>query len=67
MKKIVLLAVAITLTSIGFGYAMNAHQTKEHSKCEYGTRCSACNGTGWVSNGSMKCFSCKGTGANSSY
>lgn len=65
MKKIVLLAVAITLTSVGIGYAMNVHQLKEHCKCEAGTKCSFCKGTGW--GGNVKCFSCKGTGANSSY
>ncbi|MEI6675107.1 MAG: hypothetical protein WCO57_08025 [Verrucomicrobiota bacterium] len=63
MKKIVLLAVAITLTSVGIGYAMDIHQMKDRGKCENGTRCPSCKGTGWVPNGSMKCFTCKGTGS----
>lgn len=67
MKKIVLLAVAITLTSVGIGYAMSVHELKEHSKCESGMKCSFCDGTGWQKGTSFKCSLCKGTGANSSY
>ena len=54
MKKIVLLAVAIALTSAGIGYAMNIHQLKEHGKCENGMKCGTCNGTGWK--GQVKCY-----------
>jgi hypothetical protein len=65
MKKIVLLAVAIALTSVGIGYSMNVHQLKEQGKCECGVKCSSCNGTGWQ--GQFRCTMCKGTGANGSY
>ena len=66
MKKIVLLAIAaVTLTSAGIGFAMNAHQLKEHGKCEAGAKCWRCNGTGW--DGKFKCNFCSGTGKDSSY
>jgi DnaJ-class molecular chaperone len=61
MKKIVLLAAAITLTSIGIGYAMNVHQPREHCKCGVVYKCSSCDGTGWSKDGSQ-CRVCKGTG-----
>ncbi len=65
MKKIVMLAIAVTLTSVGVGFAMNSmSQIKEHGKCE-AFKCSICNGTGWQ--GQVKCIHCKGTGANGSY
>jgi len=66
MKKSVILAIAVTLASVGIGFAMNSmSQIKEHGKCEIGHKCSFCSGTGWK--GQFKCFHCKGTGANSSY
>ena len=66
MKKIVLVALAVSLTAIGGSYALNVlKDIEEHSKCEAGYKCSFCKGTGW--SGERKCIHCSGTGANSSY
>jgi DnaJ-class molecular chaperone len=69
MKKIAMIAIAVTLTSVGVGFAMNSlGQIKEQGKCEHGTRCHFCKGSGWSGgSGNTKCIHCKGTGANSSY
>lgn len=67
MKKIVLIATAAIVASVGATYAANSMlNIREHSKCESGYKCYFCKGTGWGSN-NMKCIHCKGTGANSSY
>ena len=66
MKKFILIAAAAIVASVGVSYAANSMlKVEDHSKCEGGTRCISCKGTGWGT--SYKCSMCKGTGANSSY
>lgn len=65
MKKLLLITAAI-VASLGIGYAANSlRDVKDHSKCESGSKCGSCNGTGF--NGSFNCHLCKGSGRNSSY
>ena len=67
MKKLILIAAATIVTTLGVCYAANSlRNIADHTKCEMGTKCSSCNGTGWNSSGT-KCFTCRGTGASSSY
>ena len=67
MKRYILIAAATIVTTLCGAYASShTHDLSGKSKCEMGTKCTACNGTGWSSMGS-KCFKCNGTGANSAY
>lgn len=68
MKKYIIIAAAAIVASVGVTYAANSlRNLEDHSKCESGTKCYNCGGTGWQKNSSFKCAPCKGTGSNSSY
>lgn len=65
MKKYVIIAAAAIVASFGITYASNSlRNIEDSSKCE-SFKCTHCNGTGWQ--GNVKCFFCKGSGANGSY
>jgi hypothetical protein len=66
MKKYIIIAAAALVASVSITYAANSlRDVKDHSKCETGAKCTKCSGTGWV--GNVKCYLCKGTGANNAY
>ncbi len=65
MKKIILITAAAIVSITSIGYAAGSHLHIGKSKCDYGTRCLSCNGTGW--NGNNKCITCRGTGSTSAY
>jgi hypothetical protein len=66
MKKFLIIAAAAIVASVGITYASNSlRNLEDHSKCETGTKCGSCNGTGF--SGNFNCFLCKGSGRNSSY
>lgn len=68
MKKYIIIAAAAIIASVGVTYAANSlRDIKERSKCETGTKCYSCDGTGWTKGFNTKCFVCKGTGTNNSY
>ena len=68
MKKYIIIAAAAIIASVGVTYAANSlRNLEDNSKCESGTKCYSCGGTGWQKNSSFKCAPCKGTGSNSSY
>ena len=68
MKKYIIIAAAAIIASVGVTYAANSlRNLEDHSKCESGTKCYSCGGTGWQKNSSFKCAPCNGSGSNSSY
>ena len=68
MKKYIIIAAAAIVASVGVTYAANSlRNLEDHSKCESGTKCYSCGGTGWQKNSSFKCAPCNGSGSNSSY
>jgi hypothetical protein len=68
MKKMILIAATVILTSVGIGFAASSlHRIADHSKCGIGQKCSHCGGTGFRPGSNQQCAWCSGSGKDGAY